>query len=76
MIIGRMAIKNMDFKKAITKLMIVTVLAYIVGMPIQSSGLANELAVNETTIINGTITNEDKAIQEGEGAIKEDTNTT
>ncbi|ELC2202373.1 BspA family leucine-rich repeat surface protein [Listeria monocytogenes] len=66
----------MDFKKAITKLMIVTVLAYIVGMPIQSSGLANELAVNETTIINGTITNEDKAIQEGEGAIKEDTNTT
>ncbi|EAF9641424.1 BspA family leucine-rich repeat surface protein [Listeria monocytogenes] len=61
----------MDFKKAITKLMIVTVLVYIVGMPIQNSGLANELASNETTIINGTITNEDKAIQEGEGAIKE-----
>ncbi|EAD8592640.1 BspA family leucine-rich repeat surface protein [Listeria monocytogenes] len=76
MIIGRMAIKNMDFKKAITKLMIVTVLVYLVGMPIQNSGLANELAINETTIINGTITNEDKAIQEGEGAIKEDTNTT
>ncbi|EOG9807275.1 InlB B-repeat-containing protein [Listeria monocytogenes] len=66
----------MDFKKAITKLMIVTVLVYMVGMPIQNSGLANELAINETTIINGTITNEDKAIQEGEGAIKEDTNTT
>ncbi|EOD5840787.1 BspA family leucine-rich repeat surface protein [Listeria monocytogenes] len=66
----------MDFKKAITKLMIVTVLVYIVGMPIQNSGLANELAINETTIINGTITNEGKAIQEGEGAIKEDTNTT
>ncbi|HAO5758215.1 TPA: hypothetical protein IP900_002575 [Listeria monocytogenes] len=64
----------MDFKKAITKLMIVTVLVYMVGMPIQNSGLANELAINETTIINGT--NEDKAIQEGEGAIKEDTNTT
>ncbi|EKZ4334417.1 BspA family leucine-rich repeat surface protein [Listeria monocytogenes] len=66
----------MDFKKAITKLMIVTVLVYMVGMPIQNSGLANELAINETTIINGTITNEGKAIQEGEGAIKEDTNTT
>ncbi|WP_120138856.1 InlB B-repeat-containing protein [Listeria monocytogenes] len=66
----------MDFKKAITKLMIVTVLVYMVGTPIQNSGLANELASNETTIINGTITNEDKAIQEGEGAIKEDTNTT
>ncbi|WP_219931321.1 Ig-like domain-containing protein, partial [Listeria monocytogenes] len=38
--------------------------------------MANELAINETTIINGTITNEGKAIQEGEGAIKEDTNTT
>ncbi|RJZ13404.1 Internalin-A [Listeria monocytogenes] len=56
--------------------MIVTVLVYMVGTPIQNSGLANELASNETTIINGTITNEDKAIQEGEGAIKEDTNTT
>ncbi|EAG4503503.1 LPXTG cell wall anchor domain-containing protein [Listeria monocytogenes] len=64
----------MDFKKAITKLMIVTVLVYMVGMPIQNSGLANEVAINETTIINGTITNEDKAIQKG--AIKENTNTT
>ncbi|HCV2828171.1 TPA: InlB B-repeat-containing protein [Listeria monocytogenes] len=63
----------MDFKKAITKLMIVTVLVYVVGMPIQNSGLANELAINEATIIKGTI---NKAIQEGEGAIKEDTNTT
>ncbi|EAE1300673.1 hypothetical protein EP04_14270 [Listeria monocytogenes] len=63
----------MDFKKAITKLMIVTVLVYMVGMPIQNSGLANELAINEATIIKGTI---NKAIQEGEGAIKEDTNTT
>ncbi|MBC2143359.1 LPXTG cell wall anchor domain-containing protein [Listeria innocua] len=60
----------------ITQLMIVTVLVYMVGMPIQNSGLANEVAINETTIINGTITNEDKAIQEGEGAIKEGTNTT
>ncbi|MBC1908174.1 LPXTG cell wall anchor domain-containing protein [Listeria innocua] len=66
----------MDFKKMITQLMIVTVLVYMVGMPIQNSGLANEVAINETTIINGTITNEDKAIQEGEGAIKEGTNTT
>ncbi|EKZ3831044.1 InlB B-repeat-containing protein [Listeria monocytogenes] len=63
----------MNFKKAITKLMIVTVLVYMVGMPIQNSGLANEVAINEATIINGTI---NKAIQEGEGAIKEDTNTT
>ncbi|EAE8309403.1 hypothetical protein BOQ37_14880, partial [Listeria monocytogenes] len=63
----------MDFKKAITKLMIVTVLVYMVGMPIQNSGLANEVAINEATIIKGTI---NKAIQEGEGAIKEDTNTT
>ncbi|TYV60625.1 InlB B-repeat-containing protein [Listeria monocytogenes] len=63
----------MDFKKAITKLMIVTVLVYVVGMPIQNSGLANEVAINEATIIKGTI---NKAIQEGEGAIKEDTNTT
>ncbi|ECB9830376.1 hypothetical protein FL859_14640 [Listeria monocytogenes] len=63
----------MDFKKAITKLMIVTVLVYMVGMPIQNSGLANEVAINEATIINGTI---NKAIQEGEGAIKEDANTT
>ncbi|TYV64968.1 hypothetical protein FZ042_09965 [Listeria monocytogenes] len=60
----------MDFKKAITKLMIVTVLIYMIGIPIQNSGLANEVAINET------ITNEGKAIQEGEGAIKEDTNTT
>ncbi|EBF5184154.1 BspA family leucine-rich repeat surface protein [Listeria monocytogenes] len=66
----------MDFKKAITKLMIVTVLVYVVGMPIQNSGLANELAINESTIIDGTITNEDKAVQDGKRAIKEDTNTT
>ncbi|EAE7960644.1 hypothetical protein BKQ25_13575 [Listeria monocytogenes] len=63
-------IERMDFKKAITKLMIVTVLIYMIGIPIQNSGLANEVAINET------ITNEGKAIQEGEGAIKEDTNTT
>ncbi|EHT9627567.1 InlB B-repeat-containing protein [Listeria monocytogenes] len=63
----------MDFKKAITKLMIVTVLVYMVGMPIQNSGLANELAINETTIINGTITNEDKAIQEEKEISEEST---
>ncbi|HAO6440065.1 TPA: BspA family leucine-rich repeat surface protein [Listeria monocytogenes] len=66
----------MDLEKAITKLMIVTVLVYIVGMPIQNSGWANELAINELTIIDGTITNEDKAVQDGKRAIKEDTNTT
>ncbi|EDN9305714.1 BspA family leucine-rich repeat surface protein [Listeria monocytogenes] len=65
----------MAIKKAITKLMIVTVLVYVVGMPIQNSGLANELAINESTIIDGTITNEDEAIQEGKGIIKEDTTT-
>ncbi|EAF6118189.1 LPXTG cell wall anchor domain-containing protein [Listeria monocytogenes] len=75
LIIERMDIKIVYIKKAITKLMIVTVLVYMVGMPIQNSGLANELAINESTISDGTITNEDEAIQEGKSSIKEETNT-